>query len=341
MMIYLSARVKTILLIMVCGALLFVSASVSASSQADLDSQINQISNHVRFMRHLIAMKGSPRSISADAKVDFVATPSILPFASAQTRQDGRGRIQISSQFRLLLVYFTELNILLSEMPELGDCLINYREMVEKTHQANMYKENTATGNIDDIPSPERYAIAMDPKCFVLQERLPLREDQRGLRNYQVNLAIAFTYFHELGHLSLGHKPLTDDVFRGVSSEEDKRKVFIDSMKFSREQEHEADRWAVQEMMFLNAHPLELVTPGLLDMIIATSGIDCRLRLIMTHPDPVARIANIVIAIRREAAFRNGAKVHAEVDQFFSDLLAFRRKVERILECPEEEAIAQ
>lgn len=332
-----SRRLTANLICAISIALVSLSSSVSASSQADLDSQIPQLNDHIRFVRSLIAARGTPEAMSVDGKVNFVAVPSLLPFASSQAIGDGHSRIQISSQFRLLLAYFTELNILSGSMPMVGHCLISYREMIEKTHQANLHKVNSTRGPVDDIPSPERYAIAMGPQCVALENSFPISEELRGFRNHQVNLAIAFTYFHELGHLSLGHHPISDDIYRDALTEEDKMKIFLESMKHSREQEYEADRWAVREMMHLNAHPLELMTPALSDMMIATSGIDCRFRLGMTHPDPVARISNIIMTIRQEAVSRTGTPMSAEVDQLFSEMISFREKVEKTLDCPSEE----
>lgn len=306
------------------------------SSQIDLDNQLPQLNTHIALVRRLIAARGSPDARTADARVEFVAAPSLLPFASSEVFRDGHSRIQISSQFRLLLAYFAELNILNTTAPQLKECLIRYRDMVGQTYIENLSRVDERR-MIDDTPSPERYAMAMGPQCASLESSLPIDVKFRGFRDYEVNLAVTFTYLHELGHLVLNHHPISDDALRAAFTEEEKMKVFLDTMKRSRNQEYEADRWAVREMVQLNAHPLEIMSPPLSDLFIATSGIDCYFRLGMTHPDSTARSARIITAIRQEAASRpQRNQITPEVDQVFSDIVSLSKKAEKGLRCPPE-----
>lgn len=331
-------RIAVTLVTLLIGV--FHAVGAVASSRVDLQAQVGHLQGYVQGLRRAIAVKGSPEAKQADARVDFVVTDSPFPMAQSGRESSGRMRIEMTTQFRLLLVYFEELTLVAGSAPELTPCKIEYTGML-----AHLYADNLARISANEavlaVPAPEVFAIATKARCDALEKALPVKPSARGFRDYQVNLAIAFTYLHELGHLVLGHKRVSDDIFSQNMTERERMKAFLEGMKMSRAQEYEADRFAVRELARLGAHPLEVLSPPLNDMFVATSGFDCDMRLGLTHPDPTARMRNIVHTIE-VTPFHPQRELPkpADAQAFFDDLLAFYARVDSTLKCPDDDADA-
>lgn len=314
-----------------------LTGTVLASSSADLDAQAAHLRSYVDALRRMIADKGSPEARRADAQVEFVVVPSTFPFARSG-RPGGRMRIEMSTQFRLLLVYFEELSLAVGGNPALGDCEIRYTGMLQRLYADNLSSISSG-GPVRDVPAPEVSAVAMRDNCVALQRDLPVKASLRPFRDYQVNDAVAFAYLHELGHLVLGHKGVTDAIFAPDMSEEERMRAFLSGMKMSRAQEYAADRFAVRELARLGAHPLEVLSPPLNDMFIATSGFDCYTRLGFSHPDPAARMRNVINTIKATTFHPLKQLPHPEdADTLFADFLAFYARVDATLKCPDDDA---
>ena len=292
----------------------------------DHANQVRRLSAEVQFVRDVIKQKGGAEK-ATDATVHFSAIESLVPIA--RSLRGGSGPVlEMSSQYRLLLVYFAELAVVAPQHPELMRCFALYRN--ELHHKLGALG---AQGGGTPLPSPEEY-IHGNRECAGGAGLFPVDASKFPLRDAMVVRAIGFTYLHELGHIVLGHFKHGNEIFVGANTPEQKKEVFLREAARIRSQERAADAWAVQEVFRIGGNPGDILNQALSDFFTVSSGVDCWNRQGMDHAYTLERQTDLIDAVRKETPKWTGKPIPPELDAVLSDMGALRTRAERLLDCP-------
>lgn len=311
--------------------------TLNAASADDRARQVERMNSNLSALRQLIANKGSNTARVVDSNTKFNVIDSVFPAAMSRPSTGGRPpEIAMTTQMSLLLVYIAEINLVYGQDPTLYDCIFSYTTMASNVYSENLAR-NARSQRPMDTPAPEVFGRINSVKCGDLPRHFPLTQNLRPIRERQVQLALYFIYLHELAHIALEHtQQLSDEALGSGESETERMRTFLDAAKRSRSQEREADAWAIRELLRMGANPLEALPMTLIGMLIATGGMDCYLRLGLSHPDTTARMKSMIEVIISESNM-NSRPLDPQVLGLFKDAIAISEKTSRLLECPKEE----
>lgn len=304
-----------------------------ASSKEDLAEARQLLEAQSNEIKKWIDQSGTPELKNASRSVRFIAEDSLFP-APRVGRYPGSAEtyLIIPNQYRLLLVYFEELTMIGVRQPELRPCHQAYADYVRAMFVENRKRifEKKTYQNID---APEVFALTRTSVCKGLRENYPFPQELRPVRDGLVAVGIRLTYFHELGHIARKHRSINERLLEQTDHPKDRERIFFEVMRRSREQELEADSWAVDQLVRMGVPAQYVFSTSFLSTLLASSGIDCSFEKDDSHPVALNRVERITSQI--EISHRNvhGTDVPPVIRLSFRDVRALAAKARNKLGC--------
>ncbi|WP_158677504.1 phage exclusion protein Lit family protein [Chromobacterium vaccinii] len=300
-----------------------------ASSKEDLESSKTKLNQYIRLIRANIEKHGTQIAKSTDWNVNFIADQSIIPYAESTNNSEGTNpKIRISSQFRLLLVYLGEMQLIISKKRNLMKCNEEYGNYLFERMALNAKRAATSLPPLD-ISAPEVFAAKIDGVCAGISKMFPLPESEEEKITPLTYNALYFVYLHELGHIALKHKAIGDEIFYGLTTENEKMEAFLKANVRTQHQEYAADAWATRELIHEGATAEQLVNIPLFELLLASSGLDCQFEKANSHPMATDRYAAIIRII-----LSSNISIRPELAGAYHEFINFNKRLENSLSCP-------
>jgi len=296
-----------------------------ATVETDMAAAKIRLEADLQRIIKIIDAKGTPAAQLALASVTVIVEDSPLAAARVGIVPGKPGiTLLIPNSYRLLLTYFAEQSIINARRPHLLPCGMAYQTYVFEAMSRNRTRMFEKLP-LEPIDAPEIYAQT-GSACKDLVSEFPLPTNEIPQREKQVFNALVFTLFHELGHMARSHTPISDERFAQAKTDKERETIFLAEMRRSRDQEYAADRWAARQLMKMNAHPLEIVNVPLVEMLLASSGLDTTLESIGSHPLALNRLEQIILEIENSNREIYKRDLPQEIAVLFSDLQSLAKK---------------
>ena len=287
-----------------------------------------------RNLRVWIRDKGTQEAKSADSSVNFYVDDSVVPYAITLNSGSGNDvQIRMSNELRVLFVYFSDVDILQSQHSQFFPCVSKYKDYLFTTFAENA-KRSAAQQPVVEFEQPEVFAYSLGGVCSGFDNLFPLPKDLRPLRDKGVDAAVGFLYFHELGHVALHHNAAGLDAFIAAKNDADRQRAFLAWNKNSRQQERDADAWAIQQLTKMGIPPQDLAIGPVLDIFLASSGLNCAFDSISTHDNALARTSEMTDAIRSAYVKQYHREISPELQLIFSNFKSLNASAKNQLQCP-------
>jgi hypothetical protein len=312
--------------------------TVFAFSETEVrDFEIVTISN-IREARSWIRKAGTPEAQEADSKVKLAVNSSLMLSPYVKSDVDEKiYEIVFPTQLSILVSYLSETDVVVFESQEYLPCREEYGRYLRNTQVINS-DQFVKGAALQDYMAPELFFASLGSiHCKPLAKLFPIKEQLKPLRNSSLISSIYFMYFHELGHIAKQHKPSFPESLssRSMPNEKDKQSI-LKAMLKSREQEAEADNWAVDNLIEMGVAPNILLSTTLFQVLLVSSGLDCIMEPISSHPFAVARLSNIMTRIEYAAERKYNQKLPTQFKKLITDIRNYNNKVEMKLSCNPE-----
>jgi hypothetical protein len=305
-----------------------------ASSVKDLNEFRNFTIIDIRNFRVALREQGTSELKSADSGVQFVMEDSLLPLAWVEPGRMGQSTyIRMTPQLPLVMSYLSESSLVEMSIPSIQSCSQQYRKYL-----FDVFHENTEQmmkgQSIKDIDSPEAFAVSYGGVCKGCEKYFnPIPQELRPRRDRAVKTSIFFFYCHELGHIAKNHRQPSSIRFLAATDEKQRNQAFLEYMRSSREQETEADQWAIDQMIKMGMSPIDLMVTPAFELMIAYGGIECAFEKISTHPLGVTRMNSILSQIESSHRMKYGRDVPQPMLEIIRGTKTFADKVTTLLKC--------
>ncbi|HRB14882.1 MAG TPA: hypothetical protein PK224_03740 [Nitrospira sp.] len=303
--------------------------------EEDLLSEKTKLDDYIKNLRSFISVSGNSSLKALEGRVHFHVSDEPVPNAwVARDFQTGRNTIYMTAQYRLLTTYLADADVIVSLDTNFHSCRQDYVDTIFKVLATNRQR-SVSRGTQRRIPAPEVFLNTAANSCRPFQSRFPIDPKYRPARDQTVNMVVGLGYLHELGHIAIGHPPVSLSSIEQLPTSSQRLAEFSRLMARSRLQEYQADDWAIDRFVDLSNNPLESLTNVLLTFYLAFSNLDCSLEAADSHPNGYQRFARQMIRMKDRATSAGKFTNTQEVGRLIDDLLTFASKTQQKLDCPE------
>jgi hypothetical protein len=296
----------------------FLIATSSFDAKADWASDYAR--NTDRVARARVQETGSSRTKKILAGVVFESNEGdAIPNAYAGYR-NGVPTIGITPAFMALTSYISEISALsIVEGPQWQDCLTEY-----STYVRDATKQMATNAYNGEKWSPLMAPEDFGGSCIEIQSKYPFFGQAKIVRDAMLSKALMFTYFHELGHIVLGHIDPENDL--ASLSERNNARSFLETTCQQRHRERAADRYSVRILVDLGWGD-SAFDVTIWSVLMAAGSIDPSLEQLANHPSPSARMAD---ALQEAQAYYvgSGGKVPEEMAILIGEAVGLQKKIE-------------
>lgn len=300
----------------------------------DLQNERAKLINYVDRLRSFIANSNDISARTTNSKVSFRVSDEGVPNAwVSQSTHGGPITVQITAEYRLLAVYLADAEVVSFLDNTFAPCQQSYMASLFKVLASN--RQRIASGEKPRrIPAPEVFLRASDDVCRQFQNRFPIDKKYREGRDNAVNEVMGLSYLHELGHVANGHTMVDLSSLDKLPSPSERLAGFVRLMERSREQEYQADAWAIDRLVDLSNNPLEALSNVLLTFYMSFSGLDCSMEAADSHPNGYQRFAKQMLRMKDRAIVSGKIHQNSQAVSVIDDLLHLASKAQAQLECP-------
>lgn len=311
-----------------------VSAQASGGNYVeDLAGERIKLEERIRALRATLAAQGDATVTTLERQVRFQV--SSLPIPNAWVGKDaatGVSTIFMTAEYRLIMTYLADSDIISATVPGYFDCNMAYIQRIFEALASN--RARIASGQAPlRLPSPEIYLNTAPASCRKYQELFPIRQALRPARDAQVDMVLALSYLHELGHVARGHQPVNLSGLGELTSDRQRLNEFARLMSRSREQENQADDWASDRFADLSSNPMAALSSVLSAFYLAFGGFDCSLEAADSHPNGYQRFARQVGRITDRAAAAGKFQRNETLVRLIQDIRSVAAKAQEKLRC--------
>lgn len=329
---------KLILVNAMCCLALHISpatAQVSGGNyEEDLAEEGVKLDTYIKWFRPLLAQYGDESVKTLERQVLFRISAEQVPNAwVGRDPSSGRNTIFMTAQYRLLITYLADADVISSTTPDFFQCRQTYVDTLFRALATN--RQRSASGSPPRrLPAPEVYLDTASAGCRNFKDKFPIDPKYRPARDYAVNIVVALGFLHELGHVAHGHSAVNLASIDQLPTNSQRLNEFIRLMSRSRAQEAQADDWAIDRFVDISNNPLEAFTNTLSTFYLAFGGFDCSLEAADSHPNGFQRFARQMGRLRDRATTTGKFPSNKEVAHLIDDTSALAAKAQQNLECP-------
>ena len=309
-------------------------AQLSAGNyEEDLSEEGVKLDAYINRLRPLLAQYGDASVKSLESQVRFRISNERIPNAWVVKDNSGRSTIFMTSEYRLLIAYLADADVISFTVPGFIQCRQTYVYALFRSLAVN--RQRSASGSAPRrLPAPEVYLDTASAGCREFRGKFPIEAKYRPARDVAVNTVVALGYLHELGHIALGHAGVSLANIEVLPTNSMRLNEFIRLMTRSRAQEFQADDWAIDRFVDLSNNPLEALTNVLSTFYLAFGGFDCSLEAADSHPNGFQRFARQMGRLKARATAAGKFPKSNEVAQLIDDTNALAAKAQQNLKCP-------
>jgi len=321
-------------LLISCWLLASVDGSALAYQEQHLKESERASTALIRQVKEWISKSGTSEAKAADAKARFSVDQSLMPTIWVQQSSGSGYEIKATRPFYIVLIYLADTDtITFRQQPQkYFECKRAYDQYLYDVFSDNA-KRSLAGGQLKDVNPPEIFSATASALCREYGKLFPIPPDLRPSRDQSALDAFVFLYFHELGHIAKRHSLPNATAFFSAPNKAAKDKAFLDYMKRSRQQEDEADGWAVDQLIEMGQQPQRLFNLPLFGILLASTGIDCAFESISTHSFAITRMVNILKRVDTAAEKKYQRELPKEMKSTLNDFDKFGQKVGETLKC--------
>lgn len=330
--------VKLLLVVaMCCLALHFAPATAQVSGgnyEEDLAEEGVKLDAYIKWLRPLFAQYGDASVKSLESQVRFRVSDEQVPNAwVGRDPNSGRTTIFMTAQYRLLITYLADADVVSFTSPEFIQCRQTYVDTLFRTLAEN--RQRSASGSPPRrLLAPEIYLDTASAGCRQFKKNFPIDPKHRPARDMAVNTVVALGYLHELGHVALGHSAVSLASIEQLPTNSLRLNEFARLMSRSRSQEVQADDWAIDRFVDLSNNPLEALTNVLSTFYLAFGGFDCSLEAADSHPNGFQRFARQMGRLKDRATAAGKFPTNKDIASHIDDTSALAAKAQQNLQCP-------
>lgn len=328
---------KLILFSTMCCLALYIVPATGQVSRGDYEKDLAQegakLDAYIKWLRPLHAQYGDSSLKSVEQQVRFRVSNEQVPNAwVGRDSSSGQYTIFMTAQYRLLITYLADADVVSSISPRFFQCRQEYVETLFRALASNL--QRSASG----LPprrllAPEVYFDTASAVCRRFKDEFPIDPKYRPARDYAVNIVVALGYLHELGHVVHGHQAVSLTNIEQLPTNSQRLNEFIRLMSRSRAQETQADDWAIDKFVDLSPNPFEAVTNVLSTFYLAFGGFDCSLEAGDSHPNGFQRFARQMKRMK-DRAFAAGKVPHnKDIIRIIDDANKLAEKAQQELKC--------
>jgi hypothetical protein len=295
-----------------------------AASDKDIKDAEDLTQYIVTTIRDKIQKSSIASLKEANLNTNVVIDDFVLPNAAISHQvSSNKYTVHFSNRLALAILYNYEmLDITMAN--DYKTCYIEYANYINKISIDNIKKLDTKQP-LAELLSPEEFSFICSA-CKDIDKYLPIKDSARERRDYSLDISLLMIYLHELGHKYLNHNLPDDTKFLQAKSENEKKEAFLEYMNLSRNLEIEADNWAIDQAILLNVPYQDILGCQVYSFLIATSGIDCTVENVSSHPLGLSRISNAVDRIHYNISLHN-LITNNEITVLMNDIVKFNKKV--------------
>ena len=329
---------KLILLSAIYCLTLYVAPATAQVSGGDYEKDLAQegakLEAYMKWLRPLHEQYGDSSLKSVEQQVRFRVSNEPVPNAwVGRDSSSGQYTIFMTAQYRLLITYLADADVVSSISPGFFQCRQAYVETLFRSLASN--RQRSASG----LPprrllAPEVYLDTASASCRQFKGQFPIDPKYRQRRDNAVNIVVALGYLHELGHIAQGHQLVSLASIDQLPTNSQRLNEFIQLMSRSRAQETQADDWAIDKFVDLSPNPFEAVTNVLSTFYLAFGGFDCSLEAADTHPNGFQRFARQMRRMKDRASAAGKFPGSKDIANIIDDASKLAEKAQQSLECP-------
>lgn len=330
---------KIILVNAMCCLSLHIAPATAQVSGGDYEKDLAEegvkLDTYIKWLRPLHAKYGNSSLKSVEQQVRFLVSDEQVPNAWVGLNpSSGRKTVFMTAQYRLLITYLADADVVSSISPGFFHCRQTYVDTLFRALASN--RQRSASGSPPRrLLAPEVFLdTASSAGCRQFKDKFPIDPKYRPARDYAVNIVVALGYLHELGHVALGHSSVSLASIDQLPSNSQRLNEFLRLMSRSRAQEAEADDWAIDRFVDIEPNPLRALTNVLSTFYLAFGGIDCSLEAADTHPNGFQRFARQMGRLKERATAANKFPSNQDVARLIDETIALAEKAQQSLQCP-------
>lgn len=330
--------IKLILLSAICCPALYIAPATAQVNGGDYEKDLAEegvkLDAYFKWLRPLLAQYGDASLKSVEKQVRFRVSDKQVPNAwVGRDPSSGRITIFMTAQYRLLITYLADADVVSSISPGFFECRRTYVETLFRALASNRQRSDSGSPP-RRLLAPEVYLDTASAGCRQFKDRFPIDPKYRPARDYAVNIVVFLGYLHELGHVAYGHSLVSLDSIDQLPPNSQRLNEFLRLMSRSRAQEAQADDWAIDRFVDIEPNPLEALTNVLSTFYLAFGGLDCSLEAADTHPNGFRRFARQMGRLKDRATAAGKLPSNKDVARLIDDTIALAAKAQQSLECP-------
>lgn len=317
-------------------ALTFITAlDANANYSEDLDNQRNVVREAFRRIQAAIRKFSKPQELieinsATSVIIENADIPNIAVARNPNTRQI---EIHTTPTFGLIVNYVSDVVTYSISNSAFFQCQIEYQEYLHSDLVKHGARINAGKSGIRFL-APEDYFNSIGSyECKKYAKAFPLADQLRLPRDNIMISILAFFYLHELGHIAKSHQGIYATSTGTSTSQKEQIREFSRLMSRSREQEYEADAWAVRTMINSGAGLNEIVSPALPAYLVVAGGFDCFFEASETHPNGYQRFSRIVAVAKNAYEDKYAQPLPDNVRAVFDDAIKLAEKARKKLNC--------
>lgn len=302
--------------------------------EEDLAEEGIKLKTYIERLRPLLAQHGDASVKAIESQIRFQTSNERFPNAWV-VRDPGSGRstIFMTPAYRLLITYLADADVVSFTTPGFINCRQIYVDALFNSLGNN--RTRSASGQTPRrLLAPEVFLDTAPGSCDKFKAKFPIEPKHRPGRDYAVNNVVALGYLHELGHVALGHTPVSIANLEALPTNSMRLNEFARLMTRSRSQEYQADDWAIDRFVELSNNPLEALTNVLSTFYLAFGGFDCSLEAADTHPNGFQRFSRQMDRLKTRAKALGKFPNNPELTKLIDDTAAVAAKAQTNLQCP-------
>jgi len=319
-------------LLISCCVLALVDSSALAYQEQDLKASEQVSTQLVRDVKDWISKSGTSETKAADTSAHFAVDHSMMPGIWVLQASGSRYEIRATRPFHLVLTYLADTDAITFRQQKYLACKQVYDQYLHDVFRDNA-KSSLRGDPLKEVSAPEIFSATSSGLCREFGKLFPIPQELRDNRNQSANNAFVFFYFHELGHISKRRRLPDATTFFSATNKAAKDRAFLEYMKRSRQQENEADEWAVNQLIEMGLQPQHLFNLPILGILLASTGIDCATESISTHSFAITRMVNILKTVQTSSEKKYKRELPKEMKNAINDFEVFGRKVSEKLKC--------
>lgn len=306
-----------------------------ASYTEELDYQRSVLREAFRRIQAAIrSFSRPPELIEINAATSVIIDDLDIPnIAVARNPDTRRIEIHTTPTFGLIANYVSDVATYSISNPAFNQCRAEYQEYL----YADLIKHGTRirTGKPGvRFLAPEYYFNNLgSPSCNKYAKSFPLPNELRLPRDNIMVSLLAFFYHHELGHIAKSHQGINLNLIDTSAPQKEQIREFSKLMSRSRDQEYEADAWAVNAMMTSGAKLNEIISPALLAHLLINGGYNCFFEATETHPNGYQRFAKILTATQRAYEAKYSQPLPDNMKAVFNEATKLAEKARKTFDC--------